>query len=139
MLEEAAPFSGSMSSPNVTSCTVSLRDPMKLRRTANPRLTLSRTPAIRSKSNSKLLKYGTIIGPNALFSWASIEIVWHPLSLAMRSISLSNTVLPTPQSPVRSILFSERLFFIRPIRTLACSRMGSRPTSSGGGEPAPGE
>ena len=32
-----------------------------------------------------------------------------------------------------------RPFLLDPQRTRACSRMGSRPTSSGGGEPAPGE
>jgi len=58
---------------------------------------------------------------------------------AMRSISLSNTVLPTPRRPVSKILFSGRISFTRPSSTRACSRMPSRPTNSGGGEPAPGE
>src|SRR5208282_2577838 len=78
-------------------------------------------------------------GPSGLSSCASIEIVRYPPSLARRSISLSRTVLPTPRSPVRSMLFSGRFFFTRPKRMRACSRTGSRPTSSGGGEPAPGE
>ncbi|MGO8750024.1 MAG: BRO family protein [Thermoguttaceae bacterium] len=53
--------------------------------------------------------------------------------------TLSNTVLPTPRSPVSSMLFSARFCLIRPRRMRACSRDGSLPTNSGGGEPAPGE
>src|SRR3954469_921338 len=37
------------------------------------------------------------------------------------------------------MLFSDRFSLTRPSRMRACSRIGSRPTSSGGGEPAPGE
>ena len=36
-------------------------------------------------------------------------------------------------------LFSGLFSFVRPKRTRACSNTASRPTSSGGGEPAPGE
>src|SRR5437588_2936591 len=60
-------------------------------------------------------------------------------AFARRSISLSSTVLPTPRRPVKSMLFSGFFCLTRPKRIRACSRMGSRPTSSGGGEPAPGE
>src|SRR5271166_4559526 len=37
------------------------------------------------------------------------------------------------------MLFSGRFCFTRPNSMRACSRMGSRPTNSGGGDPAPGE
>src|SRR5437763_13329674 len=37
------------------------------------------------------------------------------------------------------MLFSARLALMRARRTRACSRITSRPTSSGGGAPAPGE
>src|SRR5665811_2038476 len=52
---------------------------------------------------------------------------------------LRGTVLPTPRSPVKRMLFSGRFPSTRPRRTRACSRIPSRPASSGGGEPAPGE
>src|SRR5712691_3885958 len=78
-------------------------------------------------------------GPSCLSSCASMESVRYPSDFASRSISLSKTVLPTPRSPVSSMLFSGRFVLIRPRRMRACSRIGSRPTSSGGGEPAPGE
>jgi len=61
------------------------------------------------------------------------------VQVGSQQISLSSTVFPTPRRPVSSMLFSGLFAFTRPRRTRACSRIPSRPTSSGGGAPAPGE
>jgi len=55
----------------------------------------------------------------------------------MLRTSFSRTVFPTPLSPVSIRLFSDLPSRTRPKSTLACSRIGARPASSGGGEPAP--
>ena len=59
---------------------------------------------------------------------------YHLVDLA----ELSRTVLPTPRSPTSTRLFSAFLFFTRPKSTRICSKVLSRPVSSGGGVPAPG-
>ncbi len=135
----AAPCSGSMSSPNSTSPIVTFTPPMKLFKTAMARRTLSPAPARRFRSNRIRRNCGISSKASGLSSYASMETVRYSSRVAMRSISLSKTVLPTPRRPVIRKLFSGRPSLMRPSSTRACSRIVSRPANSGGGDPAPGE
>ncbi len=50
-----------------------------------------------------------------------------------------STVLPTPRSPIIKILFACKPRRVRSMATSTVFRSSSRPASSGGGVPAPGE
>lgn len=135
----AAPCSESISSPNSYPSTETRIPLMKLLRTARPRRTFSPAPASLLSSNKRRRSWGIRSKAKDLSSWASIKMVRYPAVPAMRSISFRSTVLPTPRKPVISMLFSGRRALTRPNNTWACKRIASRPASSGGGAPAPGE
>ena len=88
-----------------------------------------------------------IIGGSASATWArrsppgraSNSSIGQPASRAWARNSSRSTVLPTPRSPASTIGWNELPAAARPMTTSHASITRSRPASSGGGVPAPGE
>ena len=127
------------SAPIPTSPIFSESVPAKFRSAISALRIFSFAFAEKSKSSKIFRKPCTKNSPTRSFSPASAKMVRNPFSFAICSSLQSRTVFPTPRSPVNIRLFSGRPNSVRPNRISACSKMRPRPTSSGGGVPAPGE
>ena len=134
----ARPASGSKSSPTSRSSYLNFSAFAKPARARSPRCARCLAASTWLSRRSASRSCGAKSAGSDLFSGASIRMVCTPLRSASRRIWSSSTVLPTPRSPTIRTLFAEFPTRIRAIATLTCSRILSRPASSGGGVPAPG-
>ena len=135
----ARPGSGSKSKPTSISRYLTFSPRTNPASALRPRLAVSLADSLKLNCKSIWRSCGASNAGSERFSGASMRTEWTPWAKESLRICSSKTVFPTPRKPTIIKLLAGLDIFRRAIAMRICSLNSSRPASSGGGVPAPGE